>query len=185
VNDLTGSFSVVEEPSVATTPEHQPEISLFSAIPAYDSVTLRPTSVRVTYQVKNLAGVVTDVELVLKVSLNGIPLEDVVLISSGQLPPGGTSGSWDYIPSQGWVSGTYTFRAELYVGGVLGASTPEETLEITAEPAVVNWSKLMIIIGAMLMAITAMIVVILNRRREIIKTWVEDNRSSSRIARRK
>jgi hypothetical protein len=178
VGDLKASFTVKEAP--------QPEITLFSVIPGYDSVTLKPTSARVTYQVKNLTGSVTDAGLVLKVSLNGEPLESVVLISPGQPISDTGVSSWDYIPSAGWVSGNYTFRAELSADGRTYATTSEETLEIKAEPpAVVNWSILMIIIGAMLMAITAVVVVLLSRRREIIKTWVEDGRSSPPMTRRR
>ncbi len=184
VNDLTGSFSVVEEPSVATTPEPQPEISLFSAIPSY-SAALHITAVSITYELVNASEDSTDTKLVLKVSLNGQPLEDVIVFSGSVLPVGATSGNWEYVPSSGWVSGTYTFRAELYSGVILSDSAPEEVLDIKTEsPAVVNWYVLALIIGAMLVAISGTIMIILRRRRDLVKRWAEDSGPPSGIVRR-
>jgi hypothetical protein len=184
VNDLTGSFTVEEELNPATTPK--PEIVLFSVIPGYDSVTQKPTSAKVIYQLRTLTEPVTNVGLVLKVSFNGKPLEDIILISPGQPISDGTIGTWDYIPATGWRSGTYVFQTELTSGGIPCATTPEETLAIKAEPAaVVNWSILALIIGGIFMATAALVVVLLSRRRQIIRTWVEDGRSSPPTTRRR
>jgi hypothetical protein len=164
----------------------KPEITLFSVIPGYDSITLQTTLARVTYQVKNVTGSVTDVGLVLKVGLNGEPLESIVLVSPGQLISDSSVNSWDYIPSMGWESGTYVFRAELSGGGTLYATTSEETLEIKTEPVtMVSWSILAAIIGGVLIAIVAVLVVLLRRRREIVGAWVENKSSSTGTARRR
>ena len=187
VGDLKTSFTVKEALGSAVAPvSPKPEITLFSVIPGYDSVTLQLTSARVTYQVKNLTGSVTDAGLVLKVSLNGEPLESVVLISPGQPISDTGVSSWDYIPSVGWENGTYTFYAELSADGILYATTSEETLEVkTQSAAVVSWSTLAAIIGGVLIAIAAVIVVLLRRRREIVRAWVENKSSSTGTARRR
>jgi hypothetical protein len=183
VNDLSGSFTVVED--VSTSPEPQPEISLFSAIPSY-STTLHITSVRITYELASPSAEPTATKLVLKVGLNGQPLEDFVLFSSSQPLSGSASGTWDYVPSSGWVNGTYTFRVELFSGVMLSDSTPDEVLDIQTEPsAVVNWYVLALIIGATLVATAGMIMLILRRRRELIKSWVEDSSPPSGTVRRK
>lgn len=187
VGDLQTSFTVKElssstEPAVSP----KPEITLFSVIPGYDTITLQLTSARVTYQVKNLTGSVTDAGLVLKVSLNGEPLESVVLISPDQPISESSVNSWDYIPSMAWENGTYTFRAELSAGGILCDTTSEETLEVETEPAaIVSWSTLAAIIGGVLIAIVAVLVVLLRRRREMIRAWVENRPPSTGTARRR
>jgi hypothetical protein len=101
------------------------------------------------------------------------------------LPVGATSGNWEYVPSSGWVSGTYTFRAELYSGVILSDSAPDEVLDIKTEsPAVVSWYILALIISGILMVIAGMIVLILRRRRDLVKRWAEDSGPPSGIVRR-
>jgi hypothetical protein len=179
VNDLTGLFTVIETPSLA--PQSQLKISLLSITPSYDDKTLNPISTKVTYQLENLTEAVTDAELILKVTINGEQLEDVILVAPGQLLANDI-GSLDYIPPLGWQSGTYTFRTELYLGGNLCASTSEERLEVKVKPAAVtvSWSTLAMIIGATAVVTGVVLGVILHRRRQIIGNWVEDKRSSPR-----
>jgi hypothetical protein len=179
VNDLTGSFTVIETPSLASQP--QPEISLLSITPSYDDQTLNLSSTKITYLLENLTEAVTDAELILKVTINDEQLEDVILVAPGQLLSNDT-GSLDYTPPLGWQSGTYTFRAELYLGGNLCASTSEERLEIKVKPVAVtvSWSTLAMIIAATAVVTGVVLGVILHRRRQIIGNWVEDNRSSPR-----
>jgi hypothetical protein len=176
VSDLTGLFTVIETPSLA--PQSQPKISLLSINPSYDDKTLNPISTKITYLLENLTEPVTDAELILRVTINGEQLEDVVLVSSDQLLSNDIR-SLDYTPPLGWQSGTYTFRAELYLGGNLCASTSEERLEIKVKPVAVtvSWSTLAMIIGATVVVTGIMLGVILHRRRQIIGNWVEDNRS--------
>ena len=107
-----------------------------SVTPNYDTETDKLAFTRVSYQVNNLYESVADAELNLKVSLDGEPFEEVPLLSSSQMEPDVTIGSLDYIPLQGWRSGTYTFRPGLYVDGKFFESAVEERLEVTAEAAV-------------------------------------------------
>ena len=171
VNGITGSLIVKEVPVVEEIPNPEPEISLFSVTPSYDTETDKLVFTRVIYQVNNLYESMADAELTLKVSLDGEPFEEVPLLSSSQLEPVGTTGSRDYIPLQGWRSGTYTFQAELYGGGKFFESTVEERLEVAAESAVkvVRWATLDVIIGAMLVVILATILVVSYRRRHMLR----------------
>jgi len=178
VNGIITSSFIVEEavPVVEEVLNTEPEISLFSVTPSYDTETDKLVFTRVIYQVNNSHESMDDVKLTLKVSLNGEPLEEVPLLSSNQMESDGTIGSLDYIPLLGWRSGIYTFRAELDAGGKLYESTVEERLEVMAESEVkvVRWGILGMIIGAMLVVISATIIVVLYRKRHMLTAEVED-----------
>jgi len=162
INNITGSFVVKETPKL--------EISAFSVTPNYHTETNKLTFARLSYGVNNTLGPLADVQLTLKVSLDDKLVEEVSLLSLRQLELGETTGSQDYTSSQGWNSGTYSFRVELYAGGKLYATTVEE-LEVTpasATPAF-SWVTLGEIIGATLILIAATISAILLRRRHLLR----------------
>ena len=106
-------------------------------------------------------------QLVLKVSLDGEALEEIPLLSLSELSLGDIGGSWEYTPPQGWEGGTYTFQAELYVGGKLYTTSLPEELEITAPTAVtVPFNlPLMVVLGGITGAVLIIIAVRLVRRR--------------------
>ena len=161
VNGITGSF-VVRAPET--------EISVFSITPNYGAETNDLTFTTINYQLDNLYEPMADVELVLNVSLDNEPLEEVSLLSTSQLKLGNTDGKRDYIPAGGWKSGTYTFQAKLYVGNELYTSTAEEKLEVAPESvaAMISWGILGMIIGSMLVIIAVTVFVILRRSRRLL-----------------
>lgn len=159
VNSITGSFVVKAGPT--------PEISVFGVTPNYHGETHKLAFASVIYEVNNLYEAMADAELTLKVSLDSEPLEEVSLLSLSQLELGEITGSRDYIPPRGWKSGTYTFQAELYVGGKLYATTTEEEMEVSAP--VVNWVTLGKIIGSALILIAVTVSAILLRRRRLLQ----------------
>ena len=74
----------------------------FSVSPIYsDSGEL--ASARIEYTIANLLEPLNDVKAVLKVELDGQPLDEVELMSFSKLDVGSTSGSYNYIPGQGWA----------------------------------------------------------------------------------
>jgi hypothetical protein len=125
-------------------------ISVFGVTPIYDAKTHRIAHARVFYQIENLSKPMIDTELILQVYLDGEPLQEVLLISTSTLTTGTTDGSHDYVPAQGWRSGTYTFQTELYEGGKPYQRTVEERLEVSPEAStpVVSWK----ILGAIILA---------------------------------
>ncbi|MFC1893825.1 putative Ig domain-containing protein, partial [Chloroflexota bacterium] len=158
VNGITGSFVVR---GIA-----MPEISIFNITPNYDVESQKLTFARVIYLV-DLYQPMADVELVLKVGLDDEPVEEVSLLSAGQMVVGEATGSADYFPAQGWKSGTYTFEAELYADGEFCASTTEQTIEVAVESAtpVVSWAILgAIIIGMLLISFVTVFFAIRHRR---------------------
>lgn len=123
---------------------------------------------QVVYTINNLYEPVADVEVVLQVSLDGKPLEELSLTSLSQLSLGRVGGSYNYIPSEGWKGGIYRFKLELYVEGKLYTTTLEEELDTGLPPSaapVVSWAVLGKIIGGVLIIIAVIVSIILVRRR--------------------
>jgi len=183
VNGISGSFivkerpvveeapTVQEAPMVEAAPEPGPEIVLLRVTPSYDTETGKLVFARVTYQVSNLDESMVDAELTLKVSLDGETLEEVPLLSSNHIDQDGTNGSREYIPLQGWQSGTYAFQAKLYVAGEFLENTTEERLEVTPESIVkvVSWATLGLLIGSSLIVILIMLGIVLYWRRNMLR----------------
>ena len=169
VNHLTDSFTVEEEPIPDVAIEPRPRISLFQAIPAYAEA-LRMASVRITYELRNPGGQTADAKAVLKVGLDGKPIEEIVVFSGTVGPASTVSGTWDYVPLSGWVSGTYEFHAELYSGANLTDRSRDEELGMqTGAPSSNTWRILALIVGAML-ASACPAVLVFERRHKVIKT---------------
>ena len=140
----------------------------FTITPSYYTKTGRLASVKIFYHINNVYELMTDVELILKVSLDGEPLEEVPLLSLSQLSLGGTSGNWEYTPPQGWEgSGTYSFNLELLVGGELYTTSLEEELEVVAPTAgTAPFSlPLMVVLGGITGAVLIIFAVMLVRKR--------------------
>ena len=171
VNGLGASFVVKEAPA---TEAPTTEINVFSVTPSYNSETGKLIFAKVICEINNLSEPATDVGLILKVSLDGEPIEEVPLIIPSQLQPGEITVSRDYIPPMEWENGTYTFQAELYVGGKSYTTTTEEKLEVTisSDAPAVSWATLGQIIGGTLIAIVATVAIILLRRRRLPKAQV-------------
>jgi len=122
----------------------------------------------VDYLVRNTGLPLSQVELVLKVSLDNAPLEDVPLQSLAQLPSGDYGGNMNYIPAQGWQSGNYTFRIEMAASGALYTTSPEQRITV---PPVASVRLVLIseIFGGAILVIAAVLLLILILRRRAFK----------------
>jgi hypothetical protein len=140
----------------------------FSVTPQYDSTTHDITSATVSYLVRNSGQPLSQVELLLKVSLDDAPLEDVPLQSTAQLPAGDTGGSLEFVPAPGWQSGTYTFRVVVNVAGTLYTTSLEQQMTI---PPVASVRLVLIseIFGAAIFVIAGVLLLILIRRRRALR----------------
>ena len=92
-------------------------IEQFGIEPNYSPDTGVLSFVRLVYTVNNLAGPLEDVGVVLRVFLDGKPLEEVTLVTMGRLEVGRTGGSGTYVPAAGWREGTYRFKLDINVKG--------------------------------------------------------------------
>ena len=168
-------FAVLYAPAgitttATTTTTTWPAISFvnFSVTPQYDSATHNLTSAAVDYLVRNTGLPLSQVELVLKVSLDNAPLEDVPLQSLAQLPSGDYGGNMNYIPAQGWQSGNYTFRIEMAASWALYTTSPEQRITV---PPVASVRLVLIseIFGGAILVIAAVLLLILILRRRAFK----------------
>ena len=156
--------------TATTTTTTGPAVSFvnFGVTPQYDSAVHNPTSAAVDYMLRNSGQPLSRVELVLKVSLDNAPLENVPLQSFAQLPAGDSSGNMNYIPAQGWKSGNYTFRIEMAAGGALYTTSPEQRITV---PPVASVRLVLIseIFGAAIFVIAGVFLLILIRRRRALE----------------
>lgn len=109
----------------------------FSVVPHYHNKTGELAFVKMVYTIKNLYQPLKDVKAALKVSLDGQAAGEVELISLPTLDVGRTAGSSNYIPTEGWQDGIYSFKIELYNHGKLytQSSAQEMATELAEEEA--------------------------------------------------
>ncbi|AEK73127.1 hypothetical protein GQS_06145 [Thermococcus sp. 4557] len=88
--------------------------------------------------VRNLFRPLKNAEIVLSVAYNGKPLENVSVSKIPLLPLNDTEFKYNYVPTDGWKPGTYSFRMLLYSNGQLYARTEVKSLEVTPEMAGVS-----------------------------------------------
>jgi len=169
IGDLQGVYEVIQ--SSQPEPEKSGlELNGFSTTPNYDGVTNTLASVRIRYQMNQSWTSEADARLVMTVFHDSELLEQVSLFTLSQLTEDGTTGEFDYIPAAGWMSGEYTFQAELYDGENLIQETLLHSLLVTPEAItkVVSWWTLGAVIGIATLLIVVLISVIVYRRRDML-----------------
>jgi len=133
-------------------------------VPNYHIKTGELAFAKIVYTINNLYQALADVKAILTVALDGQAAEEVELISLPTLNVGKTAGSSNYIPTEGWQDGTYSFKIELYSHGKLYTqSSAEEMATDSAEGAstAINWP----LIGGSVGVVVIALVAILSRRR--------------------
>lgn len=96
----------------------------------YDSATKKLLNVRTTATVTNDYETMANTEVRLIVTFNADPLEEIRVLGPLPLPVDQTGVQWNYIPAEGWRSGLYNFKYQLFVGGQLMAETVEQPLKV-------------------------------------------------------
>ena len=175
IGGLTGTFEV-EAATPAVTSGNKPEITSFSVTPSYDSETGKLISASIVYRMKELWSSTPDAQMMLKVFLDGELMEAIPLLSLSQQQTDGETGSLGYIPSEGWRTGIYSFQAELYEDESSIQNTEQQQFTVTPESITqaVSWKTLGMIICATLIVIAAMIVLIVYRRRDMLRGYIDD-----------
>ena len=102
-------------------------------------------------------------------------LEVIPLLKLSQIQSDGKTGEVNYVPSQGWQVGTYSYQVELYgtEGEGLIQVTQLEHINVTPEAItqVATWKTLRIIVYAALIAIFAIVCLMLYRLRNILRGY--------------
>jgi hypothetical protein len=166
VNGLNGSFAVRE-----VLP---PEFIVFDITPFYDA-SLQLAFIRVTYEIDNVYPLVTDINITLRVLLEGALFEEVSLVPSNELQSHGIKGTIDYTPTNEWQQGHYSFITELYYGDHVSAASDEKDVkgDLLDSPAVISWGLLSGIIGGAFLISMATIVILFIRQRRLSRSlWL-------------
>ncbi|MBN2048207.1 MAG: hypothetical protein JW750_10225 [Anaerolineaceae bacterium] len=102
----------------------------YGLIPNYSTETGDLVFAEVVYTINNFYQPMPEVEVLLKIGLDGNPLEETSLVTFEPLNSGRTGGSYKVIPAAGWKEGEYAFRLELYSEGKLYTRTQDEVLVV-------------------------------------------------------
>jgi hypothetical protein len=151
-------------------------IGVFNIVPDYgEGIDIE--SAGILFQIENPSDAVTDSSLILKISCDGEPIDNLNLFRGTIPATGGKSDSIAYKPSAGWESGSYSFDLELYDSSSL-VDTSSRSLNIDEKKsAVVSWNILALIFGATVLSSLATILVIYRRRSSLISSWTENRQS--------
>jgi hypothetical protein len=152
-----------------------PEIDHFGLIPSYDPEKGTIEFARIEYQITNADQLSSEALLVLTVFHNSEVLEEKSLAPLDELEGNEISGSIEYEPSDGWDTGTYIFEAELKEPSGIVHSIQFEKFTLIEESITkaVSWGSLGIIIGGTLVVLFAVLAIVIYRRREMLRGYVE------------
>ncbi len=153
----------------------KPEISRFDITPTYNPGTSKIESTRIDYQIKNSENLDAGAMLVLKVFRDGELWEEIPLITLNQVEADQDSGYLSYVPSEGWSMGTYIFEAELQGPNGVVHSIQFEKFTLIEESLTkgISWGSLGIIIGGTLIVLLTVLAIVIYRRREMLRGYVE------------
>ena len=153
----------------------KPEISRFDITPTYNPGTGKIESTRIDYQLINSENLDAGSMLILKVFREGELWEEIPLITLNQLETDQNAGYLSYIPSEGWSIGTYIFEAELREQNGVVHSIQFEKFTLIEESITkaISWGSLGIIIGGTLIVLLTVLAIVIYRRREMLRGYVE------------
>jgi hypothetical protein len=153
--------------------ELPPEFIVFDIAPFYDAMQ-QLAFIKVIYEIDNVYPLVTDAHITLKVMLEGVLVEEILLSPSNELQPYGIKGTTDYQPGKEWQQGHYTFRTELYYGDQFCATSVEKDIlgNLVGKPAVISWGLLAGLIGsAFFISIVTVVFILFRYRRLNRRLW--------------
>ena len=137
----------------------------FGIEPNYAPDTGDLTFTRMVYTLNNLYQPVDNIEVLLVVTLDDKPLEQVALLSLSRLDMGRTGGSYRYIPADEWKTGNYSFKLELYIEEEFYTDSSEEELLVTLPAALLGFNIMWWIAGGAAIILIALLLTLTARRR--------------------
>jgi hypothetical protein len=158
---------VVDTSTVETSPLSPTEIMLLGVIPNYDNKTHKIISAEISFWIDNPSLIAVG-KPILRVGLDGKALESVTVIDGDQSAEESFNVIRDYVPSQGWKTGTYSFYVELLRPDGMLYKTNEQMLYVKSETAaIINWSVLIVIISITLLLSIILEFVLIYRKRHM------------------
>jgi hypothetical protein len=141
----------------------------FGIVPNYNTETNELAFAEVVYTINNLFEAFPEAEVILKVTKDGAPLDEVKLATLSPLEKGRVGLSYNYIPGGGWRKASYSFMLELHIGGKPYITSKEEKLELgggtKASAGGINWLLIGGIAGGVVILILIVIIFMMRRRR--------------------
>ncbi len=134
----------------------------FSVVPVLDSETGKLSYMKIVYAVMNLYQRVENGEVFLIVTLDGVAKEPLSLANLSPLEKGRIELSYNYIPIEGWGSGTYDFMLQLNLDGKSYTTSQAQQFDAGGSGTGLN---LLLIIGIAAGVVGLIIVVIFLVRR--------------------
>jgi VCBS repeat-containing protein len=175
IGGLQGTYNIQPPPIAPVQEPLQPrlEISSFSVAPSYDEAINKLVGTRIVYQMNQPSESFPEDRLILKVFFEDQLLETVPLLTLSQLQSDGKTGELSYVPSAGWMTGKYTFQAELYEGESLIQDMPSPPLIVTSEliTKAVSWKTLGIVVGITLLLTMVIVAIILYHKRDMLRDY--------------
>jgi hypothetical protein len=153
----------------------KPEISRFDITPTYSPGTGKIDSTRIDYQLRNTKNLDPGSMLILKVFREGELWEEITLLTLNQLGTDEDAGYLSYVPQEGWGVGTYIFEAELQSQSGVVQSIQFEKFTLIEESITraISWGSLGIIIGGTLIVLLSVLAIVIYRRRDMLRGYVE------------
>ena len=170
---FTVKSTVDVDPEIITMAK--PEISRFDITPTYNPGTGKIESTRIDYQIINTENLDAGSKLILKVFREGELWEERELVVLNQPETNQDAGYINYAPLAGWSVGTYIFEAELQEQNGIVHSIQFEKFALIEESITkaVSWGSLGIIIGGTLIVLLTVLAIVIYRRREMLRGYVE------------
>jgi hypothetical protein len=134
----------------------------FNVVPVYNEENGELSYANIIYTFTNIHIPLKDFQATLDITLKGHTLETDTVINIPTLDVGETSGTYKYIPSPGWQTGTYTFVMSVFSQGYLYGQSAEKTIENVITGSF-NWTPVIII--AAIAAIGLVIFFYMRKRR--------------------
>jgi hypothetical protein len=103
----------------------------FGIVPNYQNEGGKLAFVQIVYTVRNLYQRVAKGEVILEVSRDEAPLEELSLAALSPLELGQVGLNYNYIPAGGWVDGSYGFKLQLKLDGKPYTSSLVQQLEVS------------------------------------------------------
>ena len=101
----------------------------------YNDSNSRLAYAHIYYTLINVYQAVENVNVILLIKLNGNQIDEREIYPQQPLNIGSANGLYDYMPTNGWTNGAYSFRLNLYVNNVPYDSSPELPFDVEGNGA--------------------------------------------------
>jgi hypothetical protein len=174
IGSLQATYQVTSPPAPPSTPEANEltalQIETFTVTPEYNQPTGKIISAKIVYRMNQPFASFPRASIMIKVFFNNQPVETILLLNLSQSQSDTQIGELSYIPSEEWMAGEYSFKAELYDGDGFAQEVSSSPLVVApgAVTKVFSWWILIVVIGAAMSLVIIVIALVVYRRRDML-----------------